>query len=616
MPVRVLIVEDDKHIRKILHSLLTHDATLMAHEVEVAQAQDGREALDQVEKGPFDLIISDLLMPRMDGFQFGRELRKHANGEKTALIITSAIYKNQAALAQLQRDVGPHQFFAKPFQLPEIVEAVRRGLKLTDKPAPSAKGPSSAVPAPPAVEPAPGPSAPPRPAPAPVAARAPAPPTPPAPAPAKPALAPAPAPAAAPPPMAMQGKLNERAPPRLFLEICERRLTGQLSVLRGKVKKSVVWVHGSPVAVESNLRTETLGHFLVLRGVIDEAKHQEAMAQASAAKERLGATLVRLGLLTETELMKQLGAQARSKLAGMVRWSEGDWTFVAGEPPTSVQTPMDCPRVVFAALQQTANAEQLAQQLAQLDARVVLSPRATRFHDAFVRVFGPTGWEAMAKRPLVGELIAGADPAPMLAQLDALLLCGLADLEAEAKSENIADDAVEPEPEELYDELFGPAEASQPTHILAAAPAPPPVAKAAPPPPPPAAKIPCRRAVAQSGAAAAGRRRRRRSPPPKPLAPSRWRASASRVERPDPAVEALRKEVLTEYLAGADAGPLRASRRRAHGERRGLDARLQREGGAVCARAVQRRRSGARLRARRGAEPVLSRGLRYAARGW
>ncbi|MGZ3441706.1 MAG: response regulator, partial [Polyangia bacterium] len=104
MAVRILIVEDDKHIRRILEQLLTHEPSLASRAPEVVSAQDGAEGLAALDKGPYDLVISDLLMPRMDGFAFTRELRKHPQGADVPLIVTSAIYKDPATISKLQAE--------------------------------------------------------------------------------------------------------------------------------------------------------------------------------------------------------------------------------------------------------------------------------------------------------------------------------------------------------------------------------------------------------------------------------------------------------------------------------------------------------------------------------
>ncbi|HEY2747775.1 MAG TPA: response regulator, partial [Polyangia bacterium] len=428
MALRILVVEDDKHIRRILEQLLTHEPSLAARAPEVVAAQDGQEGLAALEKGPYDLVISDLLMPRMDGFAFTRELRKHKHGADVPLIVTSAIYKDAATIAKLQSETGA-QFFAKPFQIKDLLGAVKKLI-----------GGSSVT-----------------------ATKS-----------ARPDVTPTGARNATTGALPTVGSLAERRPPRILLELWEKKTTGALTLQRGKVKKEIGLVHGTPVTVTSNLRTETLGHFLVARGVIDEARHQQALKRAQESQARLGQALVELGFLSDAELMKQLGAQMRSKITNVLRWKDGDWMLTPGPPPESpLQTPVESPRAVFHGLHKTAHVDEIAMELAQVRGRIALTLRAERHREAFVRVFGDKGLSALQRRPLIEELLVGADPTPMLIQLDALFACGMAELEAVAvdkkapteKTDPIALERLpvaavmlDPAPtaeQSLYDKLFG-----------------------------------------------------------------------------------------------------------------------------------------------------------------
>lgn len=418
MALRILIVEDDKHIRKILEQLLTHEASLAVRKPEVVSAQDGTEGLAALDTGPFDLVISDLLMPRMDGFGFTRELRKHKHGADVPLIVTSAIYKDPATIARLTAETGA-QFFAKPFQIKDILNAVKRLVgDGSHAPAPSTTK-STAMPT--------------------------------------------------------VGSLADRRPPRLLLELWEKKTTGTLTLQRGKVKKDIALVHGTPVAATSNLRTETLGHFLVARGVIDDARHQQALKRAQESQERLGQSLVELGFITDAELMQQLGAQMRAKIANVLRWKDGDWMLTPGPPrATPLQTPVETPRMVFTGLHRTAHVDEIAQLLSHERGRIALTLRAERHREAFVRVFGDKGLAALQRRPLIEELLVGSDPTPMLVQLDALFACGMAEMETGATSKTPPTEQTDPialerlpvtsvalelppsQPDHsLYDKLFG-----------------------------------------------------------------------------------------------------------------------------------------------------------------
>ena len=425
MALRILIVEDDKHIRKILEQLLKHESSLASRSPEVVCVPDGKDGLAALDQGAFDLVISDLLMPRMDGFTFTRELRKHKHGADVPLIVTSAIYKDQATIARLTAETGA-QFFAKPFQIKDILAAVK---KLLGNGGGAAASATSAA--------------------------------------ATPSLARSTA-------MPTVGALADRRPPRLLLELWEKKTTGALTLQRGKVKKEIALVHGTPVAVTSNLRTETLGHFLVARGVIDEARHQQALKRAQESQERLGQSLVELGFISDGELMRQLGAQMRAKITNVLRWKDGDWMFAPGPPPAMpLQTPVETPRMVFSGLAKSAHVDEIAQLLAHERGRIALTLRAERHREAFVRVFGDKGLAALRRRPLIEELLVGHDPTPMLVQLDALFACGMAEMETGAlgkgdppeKSDPIALERlpvasfpIDPLPaaeQSLYDKLFG-----------------------------------------------------------------------------------------------------------------------------------------------------------------
>ena len=66
---QILVVEDDPNTRKLMSAVLTR------HDYEVSTAADGLEALEALDKHHIDLIVLDVMMPRMDGYEFTRTLR-------------------------------------------------------------------------------------------------------------------------------------------------------------------------------------------------------------------------------------------------------------------------------------------------------------------------------------------------------------------------------------------------------------------------------------------------------------------------------------------------------------------------------------------------------------
>ncbi|MEK3669947.1 response regulator transcription factor [Paenibacillus sp. FSL R10-2771] len=71
--IKILVVEDDKHVRKLMNAVLKREG------YDVVTAENGREALEALEVQHIDLIILDIMMPEMDGYEFAEELKEADN---------------------------------------------------------------------------------------------------------------------------------------------------------------------------------------------------------------------------------------------------------------------------------------------------------------------------------------------------------------------------------------------------------------------------------------------------------------------------------------------------------------------------------------------------------
>ncbi len=122
---KILIVEDEKDIALGLEE----DLSRHGHEVDVAG--DGEEALRRAGGGGYDLIILDLMLPRKDGFEVCRELRR--SGLSTPIIMLTA--KTHEAEKILGLELGADDYVTKPFSPRELrarIQAVlRRGTDAT-----------------------------------------------------------------------------------------------------------------------------------------------------------------------------------------------------------------------------------------------------------------------------------------------------------------------------------------------------------------------------------------------------------------------------------------------------------------------------------------------------
>jgi CheY-like chemotaxis protein len=112
---KILVVDDEAMIRDLLFDLLSDRG------FEVTLAKDGRESLKQMEKGRFDLLITDIQMPHLDGIEMLKRMKKDKRREK--VIVISGMAGDQADLGR--KDILPvFAMLQKPFRVNRFLDAV------------------------------------------------------------------------------------------------------------------------------------------------------------------------------------------------------------------------------------------------------------------------------------------------------------------------------------------------------------------------------------------------------------------------------------------------------------------------------------------------------------
>ena len=121
---RVLIADDNEANVELL------EAYLVDTNCELAFAADGQETLDQVEKFKPDLILLDVMMPKLNGFEVCKQIKEHPQRRRIMILMVTALNE----LGDIERAVaaGTDDFLSKPVQRVQLLKRVENMLRLKD----------------------------------------------------------------------------------------------------------------------------------------------------------------------------------------------------------------------------------------------------------------------------------------------------------------------------------------------------------------------------------------------------------------------------------------------------------------------------------------------------
>lgn len=113
--IKVLLVEDERMLAEILSD------TLSTREFDITLASDGEQALLQMRSNSYDIIVTDIMMPKMDGFTLVKRLR--GEGHTTPVLFLSALSSTEDIVRGFEN--GGNDFLKKPFAIDELIVRIK-----------------------------------------------------------------------------------------------------------------------------------------------------------------------------------------------------------------------------------------------------------------------------------------------------------------------------------------------------------------------------------------------------------------------------------------------------------------------------------------------------------
>ncbi|HSN14431.1 MAG TPA: response regulator [Anaeromyxobacteraceae bacterium] len=340
MAPRILIVDDNEELLALLARLVEAEGwTPVA-------VNRGKAAADRIAAERPDVAVVDVLLPDMMGYDVAQRLRS----AHVPFVFMTGVFKGGRAASEAQSQHGAAAYFEKPFEARKLIDSLRVLIPAAAQAPPPLGTPVDALPDEPpelsdfdvevaveADEPVEamdltghvgisedgkvsavlkgatvhaGPvSAP---------ARAPPPPLPPLPA------AQVRERARANDLARTAGRLEDNLPD-LINAFHLAQQTGELTVQKGKVKKSIFFEKGRPCFAISNLVTDRFGPFLVRVGKLTQAQLELCEAAADKTGRRTGDVLVEMGLLKDTEKLYYVAQQVKAIAYSLFAWEQGEY---------------------------------------------------------------------------------------------------------------------------------------------------------------------------------------------------------------------------------------------------------------------------------------------------
>ncbi len=282
MTKTILVIEDDSAVAGLLDDVLTAEGFTVIVE------PDGEWGLRTFEERRPDLVMLDVLLPKLQGFEVVAKLRAVPGGAHVPVIVMSGVFRSATYREKMVNRHKVRAYFDKPLNIDALLDTLhdvfssgyptpkRRPTRLPSSLVRTPSGRSRPLAKPDAVE------------------------------------------------VPAKGDLQELPFARL-LGLCFRaRITGALMVRRSSVKKIIYFKEGVPVFVRSNLLQECLGRVMIAERLISQKECERSLeTRRKEPTRRQGEILVAMGSISQHNLQFALELQIQMKLFELFSWQEG-----------------------------------------------------------------------------------------------------------------------------------------------------------------------------------------------------------------------------------------------------------------------------------------------------
>lgn len=195
---------------------------------------------------------------------------------------------------------------------------------------------------------------------------------------------------------AVEGSLAGEPFPALLVRMCRQGETGVLHVARGSHERTFHLREGRCVFATSNNPDDGLLAHLLRRGVIS-IRDREETAKRLLSNKRVGTILLEMGVIDEIDLARMVREQLAEVVYDTFRWTDGDWTFAAGELPTleGITVDRSLEELVLEGVRRVTSWARIREGLGGLGTRLVLAPDYLSILDRMT--VGPDDWALVAR---------------------------------------------------------------------------------------------------------------------------------------------------------------------------------------------------------------------------